>query len=121
VTARHSCNPPGSSIFPEVEAASPACGTYTSSREVYEADDGMDPSQETRSPGQVGFEISVWRDITDASGVTTTERFDWAYAAGPTVITTHPCNIPPGDPSYTGESCPGDDGGGGGGGGPIPA
>jgi hypothetical protein len=107
VTARHSCDPPGSSIFPEVEAPSVACGTFTTDREVYKPNPAMDPSEEIRTPGQVGFSITVWRDIAFADGSTVTEEDDWTYSAGPTVITTHPCNIPPGDPNYTGEPCPG--------------
>jgi hypothetical protein len=117
VTATHSCNAPGTSIFPEVEAARGACGTFTSSAEVYEADASMDPGDESRSPGQAGFRISVDRTITYADGSEKVETFEWLYSASPTVITTHPCNIPAGEADYTGEACPGGGGGGGGGGG----
>ena len=114
VRAVHSCNAPGTSIFPEVEAASGACGTYTTSRKVYRPDPSMDPSSSSEKPGQAGFAISVNRIITEGDGSTRTETFKWSYSASPIVVTTHPCNIPAGDPEYTGETCPGDGGGGGG-------
>jgi Ca2+-binding RTX toxin-like protein len=107
VAARHSCDPPGSSIFPEVEAPTTACSTFTTDRQVYKPNPAMDPSEEIRTPGQAGFSITVWRDITFADGAKVAEEDDWTYSAAPTVITTHPCNIPPGDPHHTGETCPG--------------
>ncbi len=119
VTATHSCNAPGTSIFPEVEEARGACGTFTTSAVVYEADASMGPADESRSPGQAGFSISVDRTITYPDGEVKVETFDWTYSASPTVITTHPCNIPAGEAGYTGEACPGSGGGGGGAGGGI--
>jgi len=99
--------------------ASPPRNYYTTSRVVYEADPSLDPGEErvTTQP-QPGFTIDVWREITYPDGHTVIEpKFTWTYDAGPKVVKVHPCKVPPGNPDYTGESCPG--GGDPGGGGPI--
>ncbi len=129
VEARHSCRAPGYSIFPEVVAPSTYCGLFYSNLKIYESDDSMDPYGPDRvEQGNPGFTITIFRDVTDAGGTTTTTQFTWTYDAEPDTITTHSCNIPEFDDfgftdfDYTGEACPppplppppiGDDGGGG--------
>ena len=92
---------------------------YGTSKVVYEPDSSLSPGQSIVESSSInGYEIYVYRDITWPGGDTRTDSWYWRYSAGPEVRRVHPCNIPPGDPNYTGEPCPG--GGGGGGGGPKP-
>jgi len=118
VEAIHSCRPPGSAtIFPEVNAPSAYCPTYTWTTKVYVPNSSFPPSRMDVTPSQPGFSITVTRVIHWPNGSTTEVPFHWRYDAGFVIIETHPCNIPPGYDGYTGEACPtdgGDDGGGGG-------
>jgi Ca2+-binding RTX toxin-like protein len=93
---------------------------YGTSKIVYEPDSSLSPGQSIVESAAInGYEINVYRDITWPSGATRTDTWFWRYSAGPEVRRVHPCNIPPGDPNYTGEACPGG-GGGDDGGGPQP-
>ena len=108
VTARHSCRPPGSStIFPEVNQPTSGCGTFGSSRTVYEADSSLEPGEErVKSNGQSGFKITVDRIITYPNGSQSVQPFTWTYSAGPKVVARHVCEVPSGNFDYTGEACP---------------
>ena len=95
---------------------------FSTSKIVYEADDSLSPGQVIIESSPInGYEIYVYRDITWPNGDTRTDTWFWRYSAGPEVRRVHSCNIPAGEPGYTGEPCPGGggDGGGGGGGDPL--
>ena len=106
VEAIHSCRPPLTTIFPEVNAPRAACATYATSQRVYVANRSYSPTRSDVTPGQRGFNITVTRVIHWPGGATTSIPFPWHYDAGPMVIETHPCNIPRGYAGYTGEVCP---------------
>ena len=98
--------------------SSPRRNFVNTDRIIYEANDSLSPGEViVTSNAQTGYTIDVFRDIEYPDGTTTTEKWTWSYAAGPEVREVHPCEVPPGNPDHTGESCPGGGGDGGGGGG----
>ena len=93
----------------EVSAgASPRRNIYNTSLVIYEGDRSLAPGQQVvKYAPYAGYTIDVFRYITFPNGHTTTEKWTWTYAAHPKVVRVHPCEVPPGNPDYTGEACPG--------------
>jgi hypothetical protein len=88
--------------------ASPRRNVYNTSLVIYEGDRSMAPGQEVvKYEPYAGYTIDVFRYIAYPDGHTTTEKWTWTYAAHPKVVKVHPCEVPSGNPDYTGEACPG--------------
>jgi Ca2+-binding RTX toxin-like protein len=87
--------------------AGPRRNIYNTSLVIYEGDRSLAPGQEVvKYAPYAGYTIDVFRYITFPDGHTTTEKWTWTYAAHPKVVKVHPCEVPPGNPDYTGEACP---------------
>ena len=93
----------------EVSAgSSPRRNIHQTSLVIYEGDRSLAPGQQVvKYAPYAGYTIDVFRYITFPNGATTTEKWTWTYAAHPKVVRVHPCMVPPGNPDYTGEACPG--------------
>jgi vancomycin resistance protein YoaR len=56
--------------------------------------------------GEVGWSVQVTRTVTFTDRAARNEERRVTYKPRPRRIQVHPCRIPRGDPSYTGEPCP---------------
>jgi hypothetical protein len=76
---------------------------------LYEGDRSLSPGQEVvKYSAYAGYTIDVFRYIRYPDGtVLPPEKWTWTYQPHPKVVKVHPCELPPGNPGYTGESCPG--------------
>ncbi len=82
--------------------------SYSTSTVIYEGDRSLSPGQEVvHYAAYPGFTIDIFRHIAYPDGHTTTEKWTWTYSPQPKVVRVHPCRVPPGNPDYTGEACPG--------------
>ncbi len=73
----------------------------------YEADDKLEPDEEkVKEKGSNGWSVWAGRTITFASGEKREEKRKITYRARPRLVRTHSCNIPKGEPDYTGKPCP---------------
>lgn len=88
--------------------ASPRRNYYNTSLIIYEGDRSLSPGQEVvKYSPYPGYTIDVFRYMTFRDERTTTEKWTWTYSAHPKVVKVHPCEVPRGNPDYTGETCPG--------------
>jgi vancomycin resistance protein YoaR len=59
-----------------------------------------------KESGSIGWSLLVSRVVTFPGGEKKEERRKVVYSPRVRRVRTHPCKIPEGDPSYTGEKCP---------------
>lgn len=65
------------------------------------------PDEEhVKEAGTVGWTVEVGRIITFADGKKKEERRKVTYRPKPKKVEVHPCRVPKGEKSYTGERCP---------------
>jgi vancomycin resistance protein YoaR len=71
------------------------------------ANPDVPPDEEkVKEPGSVGWSIIVSRFVTFADGTTREDRRRVTYKPRTKRVEVHPCRIPKGEKSYTGERCP---------------
>jgi vancomycin resistance protein YoaR len=62
--------------------------------------------EKTRDAGMVGWSVIVGRVITFPDGKKKEERRRVTYRPKPRLVEVHPCRVPKGEKSFTGERCP---------------
>lgn len=73
----------------------------------YIADPAMDPEEEkVEQKGDYGFTVYASRTVQEADGTEKKESRKVIYRARPRRLVVHPCKIPEGFETYTGEKCP---------------
>ncbi len=73
----------------------------------YEADDKLEPDEEkVKEKGANGWSLWAGRVITFPNGEKREEKRKITYRARPRLVRIHSCNIPKGEPDYTGKACP---------------
>lgn len=60
----------------------------------------------TMEAGQIGWTVFVTRQVTFADGTKREDKRKVVYKARTRRVIVHPCNVPKGEPGYTGEKCP---------------
>ena len=80
---------------------------FTDPKSEYEADDRLEPDEEkVKEKGQSGWSVWASRIITMPNGDKREEKRKITYKPRPRLVRTHSCNIPKGEPDYTGRPCP---------------
>src|SRR6185295_1124762 len=73
----------------------------------YEADDRLEPDEEkVVDKGTNGWSVWAERAIVFPNGERREEKRKITYNPRPRLVRVHSCNIPKGDPAYTGKPCP---------------
>jgi vancomycin resistance protein YoaR len=79
----------------------------TDPKTEYEADDKLEPDEEkVKEKGSNGWSVWAGRTITFPDGEKREEKRKITYRARPRLVRTHSCNIPKGEPGWTGKPCP---------------